>query len=115
MRCPLVHIKDFIQDGEVKLVAVGDGVQDIKAIAEKAQECGAQWLVVEQDSHIFGSPMENMKKYLLSQKYDGIRKQQAGKWKKGFTEHENNENRNCGVWRNRERKAPSCNKKKRKF
>ena len=62
MRCPLVHIKDFIQDGEVKLVAVGDGVQDIKAIAEKAQECGAQWLVVEQDSHIFGSPMENMKK-----------------------------------------------------
>ena len=62
MRCPLVHIKDFIQDGEVKLVAVGDGVQDIKAIAEKAQECGALWLVVEQDSHIFGSPMENMKK-----------------------------------------------------
>lgn len=62
MRCPLVHIKDFIEDDGVKLVALGDGVQDIRAIAEKAQECGAQWLVVEQDDHIFGSPMENMKK-----------------------------------------------------
>lgn len=61
-RCPLVHIKDFIRDDGVKLVAVGDGVQDIRAIAEKAQECGAKWLVVEQDDHIFGSPMENMKK-----------------------------------------------------
>ena len=62
MRCPLVHIKDFCRDGDVKLVAVGDGEQDVEAVVETAGRCGAKWLVVEQDDHPFGGPMENMKK-----------------------------------------------------
>lgn len=61
-RCPLVHMKDFVRDGEVTLVALGDGELDVGAAAAQAVESGAKWLVVEQDDHHFGSPMENMKK-----------------------------------------------------
>lgn len=61
-RCPLVHIKDFIREDGVKLVAVGDGEQDVEGIVKKAAECGARWLIVEQDDHPFGNPMDNMKK-----------------------------------------------------
>ena len=61
-RCPLVHMKDFVRDGEVTLVALGDGELDVGAAAAQAAESGAKWLVVEQDDHHFGSPMENMKK-----------------------------------------------------
>lgn len=64
-RCPVVHIKDFIvKDEEVVLVAVGDGEVDAQAVVPAAIESGAQWLVVEQDSHTYGNPMENMKKSL---------------------------------------------------
>ena len=61
-RCPLVHMKDFVRDGAVTLVALGDGELDVGAAAAQAAESGAEWLVVEQDDHHFGSPMENMKK-----------------------------------------------------
>lgn len=64
-RCPLVHVKDFIRkDGEVVLVAVGDGEVNADAVVPAAVKNGALWLVVEQDSHTFGSPMENMEKSL---------------------------------------------------
>ncbi len=62
-RCPVVHVKDFIRkEEEVLLVAVGDGEVGAEAVVPAAVECGAKWLVVEQDFHPFGSPMENMKK-----------------------------------------------------
>ena len=61
-RCPLVHMKDFVRDGAVTLVALGDGELDVGAAAAQAAESGAEWLVAEQDDHHFGSPMENMKK-----------------------------------------------------
>lgn len=61
-RCPLVHIKDFRREnGQVQLVALGQGEQDIAAIVETAESCGAGWLVVEQDDHPYGTPMENMR------------------------------------------------------
>lgn len=64
-RCPIVHVKDFIyRDGEVVLVAVGDGDVLAEAVVPAAVESGARWLVVEQDSHTFGTPMENMEKSL---------------------------------------------------
>lgn len=64
-RCPLVHVKDFIiRDGEVVLVAVGDGDVLAEEVVPAAVESGAKWLVVEQDSHTFGTPMENMEKSL---------------------------------------------------
>ena len=60
-RCPLVHMKDFVRDGEVTLVALGDGELDVGAAAAQAVESGAEWLVVEQDDHPYGTPMENMR------------------------------------------------------
>ena len=62
-RCPVVHMKDFIRNnGEVEQVALGGGEQDNAAIVKKAGECGTKWLVVEQDDHPYGEPMENMAK-----------------------------------------------------
>ncbi len=66
-RCPLVHVKDFVRqeiDGknEVVLVAVGDGMLGVKDVVVQAAAGGARWLVVEQDDHTYGTPMENMKK-----------------------------------------------------
>lgn len=63
-RCPLVHLKDFRrnQNGEVELVAFGDGEQQAELLVQKAAECGAKWLIVEQDDHPYQDPMENMKR-----------------------------------------------------
>ena len=62
-RCPLVHMKDFIRkEGEVVLVALGDGELEVSGAAVQAAESGAEWLVVEQDDHAYGTPMENMQK-----------------------------------------------------
>lgn len=63
-RCPVVHIKDFIKNEKVELVALGDGVQDIAAIAAMAVEAGAKWLVIEQDDHPYQTPMNNMRESL---------------------------------------------------
>lgn len=68
-RCPVVHLKDFvggksenmyeligIDEKKAETVSefafrpVGSGVQDFKAITAAAVECGAEWLVVEQDN-----------------------------------------------------------------
>lgn len=61
-RCPVVHVKDFVRENNVTLVAVGDGVLEVEAVVRQAAESAALWLVVEQDDHKYGSPMENMKK-----------------------------------------------------
>ncbi len=61
-RCPLVHMKDFVREDKVVLVAVGDGELDAGKAAVQAAESGAKWLVVEQDDHLRGTPVENMKK-----------------------------------------------------
>jgi len=64
-RCPLVHVKDFVREGaerKVVLVAVGDGELGVESVAVQAAASGAEWLVVEQDDHAYGTPMENMKK-----------------------------------------------------
>ena len=61
-RCPVVHMKDFQRNaGRVEQVALNEGEQDNAAIVRKAEECGTRWLVVEQDDHPYGDPMENMK------------------------------------------------------
>jgi len=61
-RCPLVHMKDFVREDKMVLVALGDGDLDIASAAAQAAESGAEWLIVEQDDHFYGSPMENMNK-----------------------------------------------------
>ena len=61
-RCPVVHVKDFVREDEVTLVAVGDGELEVEAVIRQAAKSHAGWLVVEQDDHKYGNPMENMKK-----------------------------------------------------
>lgn len=64
-RCPVVHMKDFKREADkVVLVALGDGEMDIQAVADQAIRSGTDWLVIEQDNHTYGSPMENMAKSL---------------------------------------------------
>ncbi len=69
-RCPIVHLKDFVKEGDVsnmyeligiendneqkpagrfEFKPVGYGVQDIPSILEAAVEAGASYVVVEQD------------------------------------------------------------------
>lgn len=60
--CPLVHMKDFSRKNGLELVALGDGEQDIKGIVKKAVDCGAKWLIIEQDDHPYNTPMENMER-----------------------------------------------------
>lgn len=61
-RCPVVHVKDFVREDKVVLVALGDGELGVGDVVAQAAESGTKWLVVEQDDHFYGSPMENMKK-----------------------------------------------------
>lgn len=62
-RCPLVHLKDFQKkDGKVELLALGEGEQELEELVESAVQNGAQWFVIEQDDHLYGTPMGNMKK-----------------------------------------------------
>ena len=62
-RCPIIHVKDFIQEEEgVAQVALGEGELELAAILAQAQASQVQWLVVEQDEHPYGDPMENMRK-----------------------------------------------------
>lgn len=77
-RAPVVHLKDFVggktenmyaligndtakedSKGKFEFRSVGDGVQDIPAILAAADEAGAAWVVVEQDSPTPGkTPLE---------------------------------------------------------
>ncbi len=61
-RCPVVHVKDFIREDGVVLVALGDGELGVSDVVAQAVKSGTQYLVVEQDDHKYGTPMENMKK-----------------------------------------------------
>lgn len=68
-RCPIVHLKDFVggksenmyeligidtakseTKSEFAFRPVGQGVQDFRSITAAAVECGAEWMVVEQDN-----------------------------------------------------------------
>ncbi len=65
-RAPVIHLKDFVGgksenmygligtesesgSGSFDYRPLGDGVQDISAIVNAAEDAGAQWLIVEQD------------------------------------------------------------------
>ncbi len=62
-RCPVLHIKDFIRERDrVAQVALGEGELELGAILAQAGPSQVQWLVVEQDEHPYGEPMENMRK-----------------------------------------------------
>lgn len=79
-RCPVVHLKDFVgkksanmyeligiqsekkeESEEFGFRPVGYGVQDMPAIVETAIECGAEWVIVEQDQSKERPPMEAAK------------------------------------------------------
>lgn len=54
-RIEYVHFKDYKGRGkdymDIDFCAVGEGLVDVAAVAEKALAVGAQWAVVEQDLH----------------------------------------------------------------
>lgn len=82
-RSPVVHLKDFVINGEqkgslYKLIGIDDeeesdnkeegfafrpvgyGCQDFKAILESSEKAGAEWVVVEQDDSTMGkTPLES--------------------------------------------------------
>lgn len=61
-RCPVIHLKDYREEGgEIGQTALGQGIQDVEAIVRKSLDCGTKWVVVEQDDHPYGEPMENMR------------------------------------------------------
>ena len=60
-RCPVVHLKDFTGKRPVEFTAVGQGIQDIPGILAASGDSGAQWVIVEQDSHTLHTPMEDAK------------------------------------------------------
>ena len=64
-RCPVIHMKDFIKKETVQLVALGEGLMDVKATALTAAACGTKHFVIERDDHPYGSPLENMEKSFL--------------------------------------------------
>ena len=81
-RAPVVHLKDFVgaksesmyeligiqkkadaPAGEFEFRPVGSGVQDFPAIVKAAEDAGAEWVVVEQDTATMGlSSMESIAK-----------------------------------------------------
>jgi sugar phosphate isomerase/epimerase len=48
-RCPIVHVKDFLNRGERNDVPVGDGAVGYGAVIPAAIAAGAEWLIVEED------------------------------------------------------------------
>ncbi len=51
-RTPVLHLKDYVgnkKDGTFELRPNGCGVVDIKGLVAESENCGVEWLVVEQD------------------------------------------------------------------
>ncbi len=48
-RCPLVHIKDFQDDG--KQVEVGTGDLDLTGVLRASQTAGVEWLIIETEEY----------------------------------------------------------------
>ena len=87
-RSPIVHLKDFTannigsgeavyaliddsgneqdkpskEENQFKFRAIGDGVQDVKAIIEAAEKAGAEYLIVEQDQSDDMPALESVKR-----------------------------------------------------
>ena len=82
--CPVVHLKDFVGGKSANMYAligidkeadvteefrfrpVGYGVQDFPAIVKASEDCGAGWVIVEQDNSYETPTLENAK---LSREY----------------------------------------------
>lgn len=60
-RIPLLHVKDMANTPERGFAEVGTGTVDIKAAVHAAPQVGVKYLIVEQDSHWKGSPLESVK------------------------------------------------------
>jgi sugar phosphate isomerase/epimerase len=48
-RCPLVHLKDMLDDADRTFAEVGEGILDWESIFAAAESGSAQWGIVEQD------------------------------------------------------------------
>ena len=71
-RCPVVHLKDYTGSTreDIEFQPVGYGKQNMPEILQSALDCGAKWVIVEQDSSVARPPIEAVKisrDYLASQ------------------------------------------------
>jgi len=58
-RCPLIHLKDMAADAQRSFAEVGAGTMDWPAIFAAAEEGGARWYIVEQDT-CPGPPLQSV-------------------------------------------------------
>ena len=59
---PLLHLKEFgIINGERKMLAVGNGNLDWKAIIDAGKACGVEYYIVEQDDCNGVDPFEELR------------------------------------------------------
>ena len=65
-RCPVIHVKDFIDIPSFDFCRLGYGLQDFEGIMNEAEADGCEWAVVEQDTHSRYSSMEDA---MLSRDY----------------------------------------------
>ncbi|CAM2812898.1 sugar phosphate isomerase/epimerase family protein [Paenibacillus sediminis] len=71
-RLPLIHLKDMVKrdNGSALTVELGQGIVDLKSIADAAVKAGVEWLVVEQDEctnpplESIATSMEWIKRYV---------------------------------------------------
>lgn len=61
-RCPVIHLKDYEKKDQIALTHLGNGVMDFKKILEKAETCGVEWVVIEQDDHYGTNSIEDAKR-----------------------------------------------------
>ncbi|MCL2527146.1 MAG: sugar phosphate isomerase/epimerase [Defluviitaleaceae bacterium] len=62
-RCPIVHLKDFTGTTreDLEFQPVGSGKQNMPEILQAALDCGAKWVIVEQDQSTGRTPLEAAK------------------------------------------------------
>ena len=70
-RCPIVHLKDFTGDTRenMEFHPVGSGKQNMPEILQASLDCGAKWVIVEQDQSLTRPQIEAAKisrEYLAS-------------------------------------------------
>ena len=64
-RCPVVHVKDFVNRSGRADVPVGDGAVGYERVVPAALRAGAEWLVVEQDE-VEGPPFAAVERSLAA-------------------------------------------------
>jgi sugar phosphate isomerase/epimerase len=61
-RSPVIHVKDYNSIDPIEFCSVGNGKLRLKELLKAAEEANTEWLVVEQDTHMVQTKMEDVAK-----------------------------------------------------